>query len=1813
MRALVSHPWKSMVRLVLGLTRPDDSVPQRERRSARLLAAMLMALAGIGLTLGLGGSLVIDGQSALEDDDFLITAGLVIALLFGWRYSRTYHYRRVAALIVLVLDLGLLGISLPISDSDDLKLQVYLIVPVLLCSMWFSWRWTAALAGFNVLVLLPVPFVFEGVTAGDLWIGYLVGVSSLVILVAHQLGQIDQARQTELIEARERYRRLIEYAPVTIAVMQEGRVVYVNPAGVRLLGGHSMDEVIGLTVDRIVAPDDLATAEQRIGLVMQGENMPPMQHKIVRLDGTSIEVESVIIPFVYEQQPAIQIVAYDVTERQTAEDALRRSEARQRALLRALPDLLFCFNRAGIVVDVQAEGKEDVLVGDAHTIIGRKVEDELPEAYAQRLRAAIERALDTGTMQVLEYQLDFSGHTRDFEGRAVVSAPDEVLYIVRDITERKATENALRASEEQNRAVLAAIPDLMLQFDRQGTIVNVKSNWAEGRLSASPEEILGTPIGDLVSAHARQDFLARIEKALAGEMQVWEYPLHLPDGEYFFEVRMVASGPEHVLAVVRDITERRHMDEALRRRDAILDALADMSERLVRADDLDSALRESIKALGEATAMSYSFLCANHPGPQGKMVSSLRHWWTSSKQPVERSRYRNLPLFLTEDSWGTRLAAGQPVYGVLREMSGSARDLLLEVDALSVALMPIFVENEWWGFWGLVDCERERRWLPVEIEALRSASNALGAAILRERTQSAEREQRALAEALRDVATTLTSTLDPALVIDRLLVMLGRVVPHDAANIMIINHEAQLARVIGFRGYSGRGLDDYMRQVVISLDDPYYMLRERMEQDEALIVSDVTTASWWHEFPETKWIRSFASAPIRIQGQTVGMLNLDSATPGFFGPQHAGRLKAFADQAAIALRNAQLYAAEREQRTLAETLRETLTAINRTLDPDTVLDLILANIERVVPHDAANVMLIEGNQVRVARARGYEAYGTTEWMYRQEIPLNAWPSLVRMLEAGQPTCIGDTLVDPDWVEMPETAWIRSVLSCPIRIGERTIGLIVLDGAQPHTFSDKQSEVLQMFAEQAAVALNNAHLYDEVRRSVDELAVLYRGTSFLFSALPAVTTMSDLSNQIVQTVVGTFKRVACGLLLLDPETGNLHTISRAGDYEIQSPHALQLDGPGLVASAVRTGEPVYAPDVRLDDRYIVGDPRTASELVIPLKSSGGESIGALDLQSIELDAFTAQDRHVLNVFAERVAAAIENRQLYAQIQRHADQMERRVNERTADLSVRNAVAETLSSSLDTGAMLDGVLATLVEHLGITGGAIFLLDASSQSLSVAAQRGLTQSMLDGMISLTPNTLVQDGSPPSPPELAREIGIAAMLDVPIWRQGQIMGVITLVHDQPRIWGNEEMRMVDAIGRQVGVALANAQLYAEAVHSSARIGAILQSAADGILVFDQVQTPIVINPAGEALFRFYPAERGGAQRAASLLWDWLQRRIARLGSPESVEFSLPIEALVNPATGLPMECIEGDCPYASREDLYWPCWLIDADGANDRHEVCSVIQRIPRRAIQARSAIIHDPAGEVTGTVIVLHDVTYYRELDDLKGRFVSTVSHELRTPLSAILLEISSLAKYYDRFDDGERLRIVRQIYGQANVLRELVEDILELSRFDARRARPNKEWFDLAAHSRDLIQSMLAVTRERDLVIDATGLAGVQYVYGDSAQLMRSLRNLFGNAVKYTPDGGIVQVGLTRDGDSVRLWVKDTGIGIPPEEQVYVFDPFFRTEEAAKIASGTGLGLAITREIVELHDGRIDVESAPGRGSTFTITLPVPAPGELDRDL
>ncbi|MEW6253211.1 MAG: ATP-binding protein, partial [Planctomycetota bacterium] len=244
----------------------------------------------------------------------------------------------------------------------------------------------------------------------------------------------------------------------------------------------------------------------------------------------------------------------------------------------------------------------------------------------------------------------------------------------------------------------------------------------------------------------------------------------------------------------------------------------------------------------------------------------------------------------------------------------------------------------------------------------------------------------------------------------------------------------------------------------------------------------------------------------------------------------------------------------------------------------------------------------------------------------------------------------------------------------------------------------------------------------------------------------------------------------------------------------------------------------------------------------------------------------------------------------------------------------------------------------------------------------------------------------------------------------------------------------------------------------------------------------------------------------------------------------------------------------------------------------------------------------GEV---LITVEDISQLKEGQRARDNFLYHVTHELRTPLTNIHAYAETLTQ--PGFDDEQtRKECYNVLISETKRLSRLVEDILSISQLEVGTALLDIGEVDLVRLLRQMVQDHLGHADEKKIDLTLGLPPKAPKVRGDKQRLAVLLNNLIGNALKYTPEGGKVQVNLELAEQTVRIAVKDTGIGIAPDDQPHVFDKFYRSaDEQVQVIPGTGLGLALAREVARLHGGDIHLESTPGAGSTFTVELPVGA--------
>ena len=408
---------------------------------------------------------------------------------------------------------------------------------------------------------------------------------------------------------------------------------------------------------------------------------------------------------------------------------------------------------------------------------------------------------------------------------------------------------------------------------------------------------------------------------------------------------------------------------------------------------------------------------------------------------------------------------------------------------------------------------------------------------------------------------------------------------------------------------------------------------------------------------------------------------------------------------------------------------------------------------------------------------------------------------------------------------------------------------------------------------------------------------------------------------------------------------------------------------------------------------------------------------------------------------------------------------------------------------------------------------------------------------------------------------------------REQDLLGIIFVFRSHSLRFSPDERQILANFADYAAIAVNNARLYETSVTEQRRLDALLEASADGIMVLSADLTVERINPALAALTGWVADDAAGRPHDALISWT-------------RIDSGQPVSAAV--AAGWPL----ADSAPKSSEIAVHPLYV---EGQLRRRNGSLVSVGITYAPLLVRT-------GRLINIIGVVHDITRFREADTLKDTFISVVSHELKTPVAIIKGYAETLRRPEARRNPGLADEMLETIVEESDRLAQLVDDLLDVSRLQAGGLPfQDVEPVDLRAIVQRVMDRYQPQTQRHTLLADFQD--AYPLIDGDPRRLEQVLDNLISNAVKYSPQGGIVQITGSMTPAEALIAVKDNGVGIPWGEQERIFERFYRVEgPETRAVAGTGLGLYLSRAIVQAHGGRIWVESTPGHGATFFVALP-----------
>jgi signal transduction histidine kinase len=946
-----------------------------------------------------------------------------------------------------------------------------------------------------------------------------------------------------------------------------------------------------------------------------------------------------------------------------------------------------------------------------------------------------------------------------------------------------------------------------------------------------------------------------------------------------------------------------------------------------------------------------------------------------------------------------------------------------------------------------------------------------------------------------------------------------------------------------------------------------------------------------------------------------------------------------------------------EQQTATSEILRVMSGAPTDLQP--MLDAVAENAARVCGASDALIYRIDGDLLRLAAH-----YGPLPWM-SESMPLSRGSVTGRAAVDRQTVHVHDLGAEPE-EEFPVGRALqqrfgqRTVLATPLLREGAPIGVIAIRRMEVHPFSDKQIDVLKTFADQAVIAIENVRLFQELEGRNRDLTEALEQQTATAEILRAISSSPTDIRPVLETLVHAAARF-CGaanvaLLIRDGEV--LRGAAATGPFGEELARRfggiegfeVPVTRGSVTGRAVFECRTVHVHDLGAEpeEEFPVGRDLQRqlghhTMVATPLLREG-TPIGAIDLFRTEVKPFSDRQLALLRTFADQAVIAIENVRLFKELEARNKDLTVALEQQTATSEILRVIS---SSQTDVQPVFDTIVRSAVRLCdGLFSG---LYQFDGELIHQGAHHNYTPEALEAVNRVFPTrpsralgtgrailerAVVHIPDVEADPEyqqqgLTRAIGMRSGLFVPMLREGDPIGVIVVARAEPGPFSDNEIELLKTFADQAVIAIENVRLFtelqartAELTRSVGELKALgeVSQAVSSTLDHQTVLDTIVARAAqlsgthGGVIYEYDEATDTFHLRATHRLEDELvealRREPLRLGEGATGQAA---------ATRAPFQVTN----------------LLD-EKEYTLTRVRSILAQLGYRSILAvplifeqrmlGALVVHrQETGAFAPAVVnllqtfaaqsalAIQNARLFQEIADKsrqleaasrhKSEFLANMSHELRTPLNAITGFSEVLLERMFGEINPKQTEYLQDILSSGRHLLSLINDILDLSKIEAGRMELTAASF----HVPLALENAITLVKERaarhgiGLDIDVDPRLGA--FVGDERKIKQVLLNLLSNAVKFTPEGGRIGVKAALADGVVEISISDTGIGIAPEDQEAIFEEFRQVgSDEARKREGTGLGLTLTKKFVEMHGGRIWVESEVGKGSTFRFTLP-----------
>jgi signal transduction histidine kinase/putative methionine-R-sulfoxide reductase with GAF domain len=880
-----------------------------------------------------------------------------------------------------------------------------------------------------------------------------------------------------------------------------------------------------------------------------------------------------------------------------------------------------------------------------------------------------------------------------------------------------------------------------------------------------------------------------------------------------------------------------------------------------------------------------------------------------------------------------------------------------------------------------------------------------------------------------------------------------------------------------------------------------------------------------------------------------------------------------------------------------EILATLASAIARSNDLDSVLEAALAAALSALDLPAAGIFLVheETGELRAtSHHRGVpEAYVATISRFR----LGEGP-VGEALLGETPVVVPDLSASESVRDSTRQVGLRSGAFVPLFARGRAVGVLTVGGYEVRAFAAAELHLLAALGGMVGAAVDNARLMDRVRRHLAQVQAL----SEIDRALIDDRALSDVL-PVIAREAALLGRGDAVIALIEGERG-----LRIAAWHGERARAVLGQPPTLAGTPVSTLLLASGP-ITID---VPTDEGAARALVVPL-AAGGRTMGGLIVVKAE-GTWSEEDASLLATFGRRAAVALAKARA-----REAE------GRRAGQLAILSAASEIAASTLDVDALLGSLARYLQRSFGYYSVAVYLVEPEVRSCTMAGAAGMMATLLPKGHRVPFGTgivgwVAQHGQYVLASDVRREprfhrAGREATLSelaVPVRLEGEVVAVINLESDRLDAFDEGDVVAVDGIAAQVASAIRNARLYEEKVRALRSLE-ILQE------ITNVLNSDLDLDALIGRIARSSVEAVRAAQMGAVLLFheDGLVVR-ASFGYPRpdalaSVRLGfhegLPGSVFVS-GQGRLVRCAPED--YAGHEAAFR-----EAAGGADRASALCVPIALPQEKLgvlllesaagpdafepadlRFASTLAHQAAIAI-GNALRMQRIV---EMDRQRQDFLSNVSHELRSPLTVIQGYVEALG---EEAAEGPAQQYVAIALEHCDRLGRMIDEVLDLARLEKGVAQQPIDWSGvrLADCLRTVLKALRAEAAVKGVTLDER-IEEVPPLPGDERLLRLLLHHLVENAVKFTRQGGRVEVALGREGDDALFLVRDDGIGIAREHHERIFEKFYAVDAGRSRAhDGAGIGLYLAREVVHIHAGVIRVASASGQGALFEVRLPL----------